>query len=86
MVGTIANYIAVVLGFAALGYLIWLAAHTDRERVDEDDARAFFDMHGRWPDEPEAVGVPPTDRPSGSYADVDLLPRERRERDAAPPV
>jgi hypothetical protein len=79
MVGTIANYLAVVLGFAALGYLIWLAAHPDKERHDEDDARAFFDEHGRWPDEPEEVAVPPTGRSSGSYADVDLLPKEKRD-------
>ncbi|MCW2998158.1 MAG: hypothetical protein JWN65_1707 [Solirubrobacterales bacterium] len=79
MVGTIANYIAVVLGFVALGYLIWLAAHPDTERHDEDDARAFFDEHGRWPDEPEAIAVPPTGRSSGSYADVDLLPKEKRD-------
>ncbi len=51
MVGTIANYIAVVLGIGALLYLVWLAAHPDKERFDEDDARAFFDEHGRWPDE-----------------------------------
>jgi hypothetical protein len=79
MVGTIANYIAVVLGIGALLYLVWLAAHPDVERHDEDDARAFFDEHGRWPDEPEDAAVPPTGRASGSYADVDLLPRERRD-------
>ena len=32
---------------------MWLAAHPNKERYDEDDARAFFDEHGRWPDEPE---------------------------------
>lgn len=77
MFSTVANYVAVVLGFGALGYLIWLAAHRDVERDDEDDARAFFDAHGRWPDEPEDAAVPPSSRPSGSYADVDLLPGRR---------
>jgi hypothetical protein len=24
----------------------------DRERSQEDDARAYFDRHGHWPDEP----------------------------------
>ena len=29
------------------------------ERHEEDDARAFFDAHGHWPDEPaEAVDQP----------------------------
>ncbi len=78
MFGTIANYVAVVLGFGALGYLIWLAAHPDRERHDEDDARGFFDEHGRWPDEPEESAVLPTARTGGSYADVDLLPSDHR--------
>ncbi|WP_354701227.1 hypothetical protein DSM112329_01535 [Paraconexibacter sp. AEG42_29] len=76
MVGEIANYIAAFAGMCALGYLIWLAAHTDTERTDEDDARAFFDEHGRWPDEPEEAGIP---RAAGSYADVDLLPHQREQ-------
>ncbi len=79
MLGEIANYAAAGFGFVALGYLIWLAAHRDTERDDEDNARSFFDEHGRWPDEPESAAVSPSARPSGSYADVDLLPRERRE-------
>lgn len=81
MAGTIANYVAVAAGLVALGYLIWLAAHTDTVRHDEDDARAFFDEHGRWPDEPEEVGVP---RASGSYADVDLLPHQRDTPETRP--
>lgn len=36
----------------------------------EDDERAFFDEHGRWPDEPEAAAR----RRPGGYADVDRLP------------
>jgi hypothetical protein len=32
--------------------LIWVAARGHRERDDEDAARAHFDAHGRWPDEP----------------------------------
>lgn len=77
MVSAVANYLAVALGLGALGYLIWLAAHRDHVRDDEDGARAFFDTHGRWPDEDEDAAVPPTGRPSGSYADVDLLPARR---------
>lgn len=76
MFANVANYVAVVAGLAALGYLIWLAAHRDTERDDEMDARAFFDTHGRWPDEPEEAAVKPA---SGSYADVDLLPWQREE-------
>ncbi len=60
MFSTVANVLAVVLGFGALAYLIWLAAHPDQERFAEDDARAFFDKHGRWPDEPEHAGPPAT--------------------------
>jgi hypothetical protein len=81
MVATIANYVAVAFGLAALLYLVWLAAHPDKERYDEDGARAFFDAHGRWPDEPESAAVPPSGRVSGTYADVDLLPHERRADD-----
>jgi hypothetical protein len=77
MVGTIANYIAVACGLAALGYLVWLAVHPDKERHQETDDRAFFDEHGRWPDEPEEAAIP---RASGrSYADVDVLPKRRED-------
>lgn len=68
MVGDIASYIASAFGLVALGYLVWLAAHTDVERTSEDRARDFFDLHGRWPDEPESAAVP-----SPRYADVDRL-------------
>jgi hypothetical protein len=27
----------------------------DRDRDREEDARRFFDEHGRWPDEPEGA-------------------------------
>lgn len=72
MLGEIANYIAAALGLVAFGYLIHLAARPDQERYDEDDARTFFDEHGRWPDEPESAAVPSS---NGSYSDVDLLQR-----------
>jgi hypothetical protein len=33
--------------------LLWRIGFSgDRERVEEDDARSFFDRHGHWPDEP----------------------------------
>jgi hypothetical protein len=39
--------------------LLWRIGFAgDRDRVEEDDARAFFDRHGHWPDEP-----PPAPRP-----------------------
>jgi hypothetical protein len=65
----IISYVAAACGFAAILYLVWLAAHTDRDRAHEDDARAFFDEHGRWPDEPAEAAVPR----AGGYADVDKL-------------
>lgn len=69
MVAEIANYVAAAGGFAAIGMLVWFAARGDRQREGEDEARAFFDRHGRWPDEPAEAAVP---RPGG-YADVDRL-------------
>jgi hypothetical protein len=46
-----ANVFAAVGGFVAIGGLIWLAARGDPERQAEEDARVYFDEHGRWPDE-----------------------------------
>jgi hypothetical protein len=47
----IANIAAAVLGFVAIGGLVVIAARPDRDRHDEDEARAHYDRHGSWPDE-----------------------------------
>jgi hypothetical protein len=39
-------------GLAAILGLVWLAYRGDSARDDEDAARAYFDTHGRWPDDP----------------------------------
>jgi hypothetical protein len=38
-------------GFVVLGWFIKIVATAPRERMEEDEARRFFDQHGRWPDE-----------------------------------
>jgi hypothetical protein len=47
----IVNVAAAVLGFAAIGGLVYVAARPDRDRAEEDDARAHYDRHGRWPED-----------------------------------
>jgi hypothetical protein len=47
----IVNVAAAVLGFVAIGALVVIALRPDRDRLDEDAARAYYDAHGRWPDE-----------------------------------
>jgi hypothetical protein len=47
----VVNVIAGVLGFLAIGGLVWIALRGDPARVAEDDARAYFDRHGRWPED-----------------------------------
>ncbi len=46
---------SIVLAFAAVGWLVKVVASRDRDRDrhEEDAARAFFDRHGAWPDEVE---------------------------------
>ena len=51
MVVEIANIAAALLGFAAILGLVYIAARPDRDRVDEDAARAYYDAHGVWPDD-----------------------------------
>ena len=50
---------AMLLGAGAsiwlINFLYRLSISGDRDRDDEDRARAFFDRHGHWPDE-----APPT--------------------------
>jgi hypothetical protein len=47
----IVNVVAAVLGFAAIGGLIYIAARPDRDREQEDEARAYYDRHGSWPED-----------------------------------
>ena len=47
----IVNVAAAVLGFAAIAGLVVIAARPDRDRAEEDEARAHYDRHGSWPDE-----------------------------------
>jgi hypothetical protein len=47
----IVNVAAAVLGFAAILGLVWIAARPDRDRHAEDEARAYYDRHGSWPDD-----------------------------------
>ncbi len=51
MVVEIANVLAALLGFAAIIGLVFIAARPDRDRADEDEARAHYDRHGSWPDD-----------------------------------
>lgn len=70
-----------IAGFAGIAYILWVIRDGDADRYAEDDARAFFDRHGRWPDQtPEeaeeerrrlqAAAGPP---PAISRADADGL-------------
>ena len=63
--------ILAVLSIVALAY-VQFRGHHDHEA--EDAQRAFFDEHGRWPDEPESAA---RIRPGG-YGDVDKLPDPER--------
>jgi hypothetical protein len=48
----VVNIVAAALGFLAIGGLVVIAARPDRDRQREDEARAHYDRHGRWPDDP----------------------------------
>ncbi|HET8979389.1 MAG TPA: hypothetical protein VFN87_14595 [Solirubrobacteraceae bacterium] len=39
------------LSVLMLNWLFRLGVSGDRERQQEEEARAYFDRHGRWPDE-----------------------------------
>ena len=48
----IVNIVAAALGFLAIAGLVVIAARPDRDRQREDEARAHYDRHGRWPEDP----------------------------------
>jgi hypothetical protein len=45
------NLVGALLGFVAIGVLIWYASRGDHEREAEEAARSYYDAHGRWPDD-----------------------------------
>jgi hypothetical protein len=47
----IVNVVAAVLGFVAIGALVVIATRPDRDREQEDAARAYYDRHGTWPED-----------------------------------
>jgi hypothetical protein len=47
----IVNAVAAVAGFGAIAGLVAIAARPDRDRHEEDEARAYYDRHGSWPDD-----------------------------------
>jgi nitrogen fixation-related uncharacterized protein len=40
-----------VAGVVGIAWIIWVMRNGDKDRLDEDAARVFFDEHGHWPDE-----------------------------------
>ena len=51
---TIFSYVTAGIAFIAVIALAFVPALGNRDRDREEDARAFFDEHGHWPDEPGA--------------------------------
>jgi len=45
------GYVTAALGLASIAALAWWAGRPNRARESEAQARAYFDKHGRWPDE-----------------------------------
>ena len=46
------------LSVIMINWLFRLGVSGDREREQEEEARAFFDRHGRWPDEDVGAARP----------------------------
>jgi hypothetical protein len=55
------SIIAILAAFAICGGVVYflVTGHEDRDR--EEEARAYFDEHGHWPDEAPADPVAPAD-------------------------
>jgi hypothetical protein len=52
VISDILNWAMLVLVALTFAGFVWVVRRPNREREAEDAARAFFDRHGRWPDEP----------------------------------
>jgi hypothetical protein len=58
MIADLYGILICVVGVLGIAWILWVMRDGDKDRHDEDDARAFFDVHGHWPDEtPEQVAA-----------------------------
>lgn len=46
--------VVLVLSIASIVWLGWMVSRGNANHNAEDEARAFFDEHGRWPDDEPA--------------------------------
>jgi hypothetical protein len=57
-----AMFISAATAVLLLNVLYRIGVQGDRDRDREEEARRFFDEHGRWPDEPEGAARRPAAR------------------------
>jgi hypothetical protein len=50
-----ALFVSAATAVLLLNVLFRIGVSGDRDRDREEEARRFFDEHGRWPDEPDEV-------------------------------
>jgi hypothetical protein len=50
-----AMFVSAATAVLLLNVLHRIGVQGDRDRDREEEARRFFDEHGRWPDEPESA-------------------------------
>ncbi len=50
-----AMFISAATAVLLLNVLFRIGVEGDKDRDREEEARRFFDEHGRWPDEPESA-------------------------------
>ena len=50
-----AMFISAATAVLLLNVIYRIGVEGDKDRTREEDARRFFDEHGRWPDEPESA-------------------------------
>ena len=54
-----AMFVSAATAVLLLNVLYRIGVEGDKERDREEEARRFFDEHGRWPDEPESAARRP---------------------------
>ncbi len=73
---SVLDWVTVALAIGTVPVFVLVIRTGHRERHEEDAARAFFDEHGRWPDEPPgAAPAPPGASPATPGAAPGAPPR-----------
>lgn len=76
---SVVDVFAIVASIGVIIWFGWIVSTGHDERHTEDDARAFYEEHGRWPDETPEQAAAREAEARGAMARAEATTRAARE-------